>query len=131
VPVLIELMRGSNAARIAAAVSAQLIAGPVGVMSFRAGGWKMVGASRPRSQMRGLVIPSEPRRSIVEVNARGFAISRRSIAQRSTVPGSGACSQRWIYERTIRTPSDCRQVKFTPRALIWEGDARPRSKILT
>lgn len=130
VPVLIELKcRGGNAARIAAAVSAQLAgyAGPVGVMSFEPAVGKWFARQNPDVR-RGLVISERASafnrwRSMRGASPHFLAVDRAALDRPWAAK---ARSQRWIYSWTIRTPSDRETGEVHADALIWEGDGRPR-----
>jgi glycerophosphoryl diester phosphodiesterase len=130
IPILIELKcRGGNAARISAAVSAEIAnyAGPVGVMSFEPAVGKWFARHAPDIR-RGLVISDRASalnrwRSILRASPHFLAVECAALG-RSWV--GKARSQRWLYSWTIRTPLDRGQGEVHADALIWEGDGRPR-----
>jgi glycerophosphoryl diester phosphodiesterase len=131
VPLLIELKcRGGNAARLSAAVAAELAdyAGPVGVMSFesKVGAW----FSRNLPYLRrGLVISERASAidrwgSILNARPNFLAVDRGAIA-RPWVAKQRV--KRQLYSWTIRSPADRQTAEIHADALIWEGDGRPRS----
>jgi len=130
VPILIELKcRGGNAARMSAAVSAELAdyAGPVGVMSFEPAVGKWFARRRPDLR-RGLVISGKASgfnrwRSMLISSPHFLAIDRAALG-RSWV--AKARRQRWIYSWTIRTQAERETGEVHADALIWESDGRPR-----
>jgi glycerophosphoryl diester phosphodiesterase len=131
VPILIELKcRSGNAARLAAAVAAELedYAGTVGVMSFEPKAIKWFARHRP-DRRRGLVIseragPVDRWRSMLQGSPVFLAVDRAAIARPWVVRQR---QKRWIYSWTIRSPADRQTAEIHADALIWEGDGRPRS----
>ncbi len=131
VPLLIELKcRGGNAARLAAAVAAELrdYAGPVGVMSFEPRAIKWF-ARRHLYHRRGLVISERASAvdrwsSILNASPHFLVVDRRAIA-RPWVAKQRA--KRWFYSWTVRTPAERETAAIHADALIWEGDGRPGS----
>jgi glycerophosphoryl diester phosphodiesterase len=128
-PVLIELKcRGGNAARISAAVSAELAdyTGPVGVMSFEPAVGKWF-ARRDPNIRRGLVISAKASafdrwRSILMASPHFLAVDRTTLERAWVVKGR---TLRCLYSWTIRTPVERKTGEVHADALIWEGDGRP------
>ena len=131
VPLLIELKcRGGNAARLAAAVAAELAdyAGPVGVMSFEARVGKWFKRHVPWRR-RGLVFSERASMidrwsSMLNASPHFLAIDRAALDRPWVARERKA---RRVYSWTIRTADQRREAENLADALIWEGDGRPRN----
>lgn len=131
VPILIELKcRGGNAARLSAAVAAELAdyAGPVGVMSFEPKAVKCF-ARRLPYRRRGLVISERASAvdrwsSILNASPHFLAVDRAAISRPWVAKQR---MKRWVYSWTIRTPAERETAEIHADALIWEGDGRSGS----
>lgn len=131
VPILIELKcRGGNAARLSAAVAAELAdyAGPVGAMSFESKVSAWFSRKLPYLR-RGLVISERASAvdrwgSILNARPNFLAIDRGAISRPWVAKQR---QKRWVYSWTIRSPADRETAEIHADALIWEGDGRPRS----
>ena len=130
VPLLIELKaRGGSAARLAAAVAANLgnYAGPVGVMSFEPAVGRWLARHEPTLR-RGLVISERASafdrwRGVALSTPHFIALDRAALGRRWVAKARGRGP---LYSWTIRTPEQRETAEVHADALIWEGDGRPR-----